>query len=95
MDSIFARFYEIDAFPAKSDENIKELITQKKVLEIGDRIMFNAEIYQKRIRYTAETFLIEANHRGKMWNRNVRAFIVGLGLGVWRLTALQVLLKDS
>ena len=92
MDTVFSRFYGLDRFPCKTDEGLSDLVKQKKVLPIGDRLFFNAEVYQKRIRVTAETFLIEANQRGRTWQKGVHVFVVGLGLGVWRISALQVII---
>ena len=43
-----------------------------------------------RIQISAETFLIEAENRGKVLNRDVNAHIVGLGLGVWLYSKKQV-----
>ena len=51
---------------------------------------FNAPIYMERISISAETYLLEANQRGKLRNLKVHAVVVGLGLGVWQINDLQV-----
>ena len=51
---------------------------------------FNASIYRERIAISAETYLLEANERGKFKNLKVHAVVVGLGLGVWQICAQQV-----
>jgi Domain of unknown function (DUF4804) len=72
---MWARFYDckdqetgIYGFPVCSDT-------------IGS---FRFDLYDRRIRLTLETFLLEAEARGRNVNRRVHAFIVGLGLGVWQ-----------
>ena len=90
MKNVFANFYGLEAFPTRCDKNLDYLLAEKKVLDIGSKILFNAEVYKKRIRCSAETFLIEANHRGKKIGKRVHVLIVGLGLGVWKITHLQV-----
>ena len=42
-----------------------------------------------RIEISAETFLIEAEHRGLQEDREVYCHVVGLGLGVWRISNQQ------
>jgi hypothetical protein len=47
------------------------------------------DLYDRRIRLTLETFLLEADARGRDVNRAVHGFIVGLGLGVWQYDVRQ------
>jgi hypothetical protein len=94
VKNVFAHFYGLEAFPTRCDKNLDNLLAEKKVLDIGNlfgnKILFNADVYKKRIRCSAETSLIEANHRGKKIGKRVHVLIVGLGLGVWKITHLQV-----
>ena len=53
---------------------------------------FNVSIYRERIAISAETYLLEANERGKFKNSKVHVVVVGLGLGVWQICAQQVCL---
>ena len=71
MKNVFANFYGLEAFPTRCDKNLDYLLAEKKVLDIGSKILFNADVYKKRIRCSAETFLIEANHRGKKIGKRV------------------------
>jgi Domain of unknown function (DUF4804) len=50
---------------------------------------FRFDLYDRRIRLTLETFLLEAEARGQHANRHVHAFIIGLGLGVWQYDPRQ------
>ncbi len=48
---------------------------------------FHVDVFWKRIRTSAETFLLEANARGAEAGRRVYAQVTGLGLGVWLFSA--------
>ena len=50
---------------------------------------FNAPIYRERISISAETYLLEANQRGKSMGLNVHVVVVGLGLGVWEFPEIH------
>lgn len=50
---------------------------------------FNKFVYHHRIRISAETFLIEANHRAGLEGKKAWVHVVGLGLGVWKLLSKQ------
>ena len=45
---------------------------------------FDVPMYKARIRITADVFLHEANARARETGRKARAYVVGLGLGVWQ-----------
>ena len=45
---------------------------------------FDVPMYKARIRITADVFLHEANARAQELGRKARAYVVGLGLGVWQ-----------
>ena len=81
LKHIFANFYDLQNFPTyeEADEMIKV-----------NADYFDNSVYRQRIQISAETFLIEANYRGQKEGRDVHAFIVGLGLGVWKYTSEQV-----
>lgn len=51
--------------------------------------VLNIERYKQRIGITLETFLLEAEARGKEADTPVHAFLVGLGLGVWQIDSKQ------
>ena len=50
---------------------------------------FNVPIYRERISISAETYLLEANQRGKSMGLNVHVVVVGLGLGVWEFPEIH------
>ncbi len=86
---LFAELYEVDHFPTYGQctpdtDGVTEV-------SIADKQYFNQDVYYKRIKIAAETFLLEANARGREFDKDVHAFIVGLGLGVWKFSGqLQV-----
>ena len=45
---------------------------------------FDVPMYKARIRITADIFLLEANARAEEVGKKARAYVVGLGLGVWQ-----------
>lgn len=51
--------------------------------------ILNIDYYKDRIGLTIETFLLEADGRGQEADKNVHAFVVGLGLGVWKYSEQQ------
>jgi hypothetical protein len=51
----------------------------------------NIDRYKQRIGLTLETFLLEAEARGKEFASPVHAFLVGLGLGVWQIDPRQAI----
>src|SRR5437773_2853924 len=53
------------------------------------RPMLDIDLYKRRIGLTLETFLFESEERGRDADKKVHAFVVGLGLGVWRYSENQ------
>ena len=85
LKQVFADLYNLPFFPTyEQSQGLLEFYSGSY------KQYFNANVYRKRIQISAETFLIEANHRGQKTGQNVHVFIVGLGLGVWRCTTHQV-----
>ena len=41
------------------------------------------------MRFTAETVLVDANERAKELNQEAYVYLVGTGLGVWRVHPIQ------
>ena len=81
ISSLFKKFYK-ERLNIEDTEMVKDSVDSKKVM--------NAPIYMERISISAETYLLEANQRGKFKNLKVHAVVVGLGLGVWQINDLQV-----
>ena len=89
LKSIFANFYDLPYFPTY--KSVQQSSNCNRMIEFPmESSYFNDTVYRKRIQISAETFLIEANHRGHIFGQDVHAFVVGLGLGVWQYTSKQV-----
>ena len=58
----------------------------------GSSPTLDAHSYSSRIGVTLETFLLGAEARGQEDGRDVHAFVVGLGLGVWQYNKEQGIL---
>ena len=80
---LFQRFYK-SRMGNESESN--------KFLDLPKGKNFNALIYRERISISAETFLLEANERGRLKDSGVHVVVVGLGLGVWKISDVQVIL---
>lgn len=50
---------------------------------------FDVCMYRARMKVTAELFLLEANARAQREGKKAYAFVTGLGLGVWSISADQ------
>jgi len=87
---IWAIFYEIDYFPLFSEVQND---TTGRFIKLGNNLENGAYldtlIYKRRIGYSAELFLKEANSRAKKNNKQAYCFAVGLGLGVWKIAEIQ------
>jgi len=86
---VFTEFYGLKYFPLFSEIFENNFTEHKKYPHIkvksSEQLMFNSDVYERRMEITIETFLIEANYRGKCRSKKVYVHVVGLGLGVWML----------
>ena len=80
IQAVFARFYGGQV--TRGSQRYKET-------RMLSGLYLDQEIYTKRIQISAETFLIEADQRGLLEEREVYCHVVGLGLGVWRISSEQ------
>ncbi len=53
-------------------------------IPIHDKLVFDCNVYKKRMRAVIEPYLLEANLRGIEAKKQVYCHVVGLGLGVWQ-----------
>ena len=97
MLNIWAEFYSMpeSSFPTYAE--VKRLETtvptstfNKQYIPFtlpysNEEVYFNVYVYKQRMRIVIESFLFEANNRGKTHNKQVYIRAVGLGLGVWAI----------
>lgn len=63
--------------------------TKTEFLSCSSDLLFNAKVYKARMQLSAETLLAEAGVRAAGVGLKAYVHVVGLGLGVWRLTPHQ------
>ena len=86
---VFSRFYGVSYFHTYDEaEKLKDQYIRCKGDFTFSRYL-NTEIYIKRIQTTAETFLLSAEMRGAEAGQDVYCHVVGLGLGVWKVSSHQ------
>lgn len=84
---MWSDFYEVDYFPLYTD--IKGENERFKCID-GYRFMYlDTLVYKKRMKINALVFLQEANNRAKQFGKKAFCHVVGLGLGVWKISSLQ------
>jgi len=84
---VFANFYNLKNFPT-FEEAKKNKEMYEQIDYTGNKLL-NKEVYTRRIQISAETFLLEAEHRGITEDRDIYCHVVGLGLGVWQVSSTQ------
>ena len=62
---------------------------QFEYLTLGKEFLLNVTVYKKRILITAEILLCEAASRAEAAGKNAYVHVVGLGLGVWKVSKKQ------
>ena len=97
MLSLWAEFYSMPESSFPTYDEVKRLETtlpkstfNKQYISFtlpysNEEVYFNIHVYKQRMRIVIESFLFEANDRGKRHNKQVYIRAVGLGLGVWAI----------
>lgn len=63
--------------------------TSQRFIKIAHDTYFDTLVYKKRMALVIAPFLHHAHFCGKQTNKQVYCRVVGLGLGVWKITELQ------
>lgn len=84
---MWARLYNV-AYFFSYEEVLKD--TSSRFIKIGPEIYFDTVIYKKRLALVIKPFLIDAHERAQKSNKRAYVHVVGLGLGVWQITAQQI-----
>ncbi|KAJ8931994.1 hypothetical protein NQ314_015040 [Rhamnusium bicolor] len=88
---LFSKFYE------EPCRDYGETLSYKKTLSSNDgrytdlksNNIFDNHLYYKRLIFSIDTLLTEANHRAKLKETTAYIHVVGLGLGVWMISKHQ------
>lgn len=94
----WARFYGREYLPTAAEAQAQFARDPSTYLELrtmGRRgvSLLDAELYVRRIRASAEPFLLDANRRAAESGTQAYALVVGLGLGAWGVDQRQGLLQ--
>lgn len=80
---MWAEFYGVDYFPTYEEAQRN----QSRYKQVRG-LLFDVEIYKKRMRISIETFLLEAEEKASMNQKKAFCHVVGLGVGAWALDEL-------
>lgn len=83
--SLWADFYGVDYFPLHDEIASDTTDRFYKTRSCCGDIYLDTHIYKKRVKIVAKLLLLEANNRGLVNNKKAFCYVVGLGLGVWKL----------
>lgn len=85
LHKVFADFYEDESF-VYGDKNLS---TDGRFVRLEDGLYFDNVAYAKRLALSFDTLLLEANFRAKEKNTSAYIHVVGIGLGVWKISSHQ------
>lgn len=85
MASLFSGFYGKPSWTYESYMHSGE----SKFVKLYEGVYFDNATYSNRIAISIDTLLFEANHRAKMKGVSSFIHVVGIGLGVWRISSHQ------
>ncbi|XP_041972383.1 uncharacterized protein LOC121728299 [Aricia agestis] len=93
---MWSEFYQVHSYTYEeltSYVNIKDKSEDQRYLEryvkVEPEVIFDNEVYYRRLSVLAETTLFEAQARGSEAQRDVFLNVVGAGLGVWKVSHHQ------
>lgn len=89
LHTVFSGFYQEPSFLFKEVENIKAEETGRFTQLPGDAGYFDNVVYSKRLALSFDTLLLEANYRAKEAKKTAYIHVVGIGLGVWKVSDHQ------
>lgn len=91
LPNLFSEFYEEKNFDYEEAIELKESlpISDKKRFTNVKSCLFDNYMFYKRLSLSFDTLLMEANYRAKLVNKVAYVHVVGLGLGVWRISPHQ------
>lgn len=90
IHKLFFNFYEEECLDFEECNELRNSLPSgdMRFKALGDKI-FDNYIYHKRLAITFDTLLLEANARAKAKDTTAYIHVVGLGLGVWKISPHQ------
>ncbi|CAG9813024.1 unnamed protein product [Phaedon cochleariae] len=88
---LFAEFYEEHCLNYQETLDFRNTLpsNDERYTELKGDLIFDNHYYYKRLTISIDTLLIEANHRAKSAGKTAYVHVVGLGLGVWKISRHQ------
>ncbi|KAK5647481.1 hypothetical protein RI129_002373 [Pyrocoelia pectoralis] len=88
LRTIFSGFYGEPCLVYEDAVSLKK-DNPTRFKELDDGILFDNNVYSKRLALSMDTLLFEANQRAKNQKTTAFVHVVGLGLGVWKISPHQ------
>ncbi|KAJ8970411.1 hypothetical protein NQ317_006184 [Molorchus minor] len=91
IHKLFSDFYEEPCRTFAEFSTYSKTISNEdtRYVELKGKAVFDNDMYYKRLTISIDTLLLEANHRAKLEDKTAYVHVVGLGLGVWRISPHQ------
>nr|XP_023019714.1 uncharacterized protein LOC111508447 [Leptinotarsa decemlineata] len=88
IHKLFSEFYEETCIDYEEALQLKNSDNARYRNLIND-LLFDNHYYYKRLTISIDTLLVEANYRAKAADKTAYIHVVGLGLGVWKISSHQ------
>lgn len=91
VNKLFSSFYEEPCRSYTEVLNYQKTLSknENRYTEIKSKSIFDNHLYYKRLAISIDTLLVEANHRAVEKGTTAYVHVVGLGLGVWKISNHQ------
>ncbi|KAJ8925655.1 hypothetical protein NQ315_009500 [Exocentrus adspersus] len=91
VHKLFSDFYEEPCRNYAETLNFRKTLSKSddRYVDVKAKNIFNNHMYYRRLTISIDTLLIEANHRAKLKGATAYIHVVGLGLGVWKISDHQ------
>nr|XP_023019712.1 uncharacterized protein LOC111508445 [Leptinotarsa decemlineata] len=88
VHKLFSEFYEETCMDYEEALELKNSDNERYRNLMND-LLFDNHYYYKRLTISIDTSLVEANYRAKSADKTAYIHVVGLGLGVWKISSHQ------
>ncbi|XP_018564454.1 uncharacterized protein LOC108905878 [Anoplophora glabripennis] len=91
VHKLFSNFYEEPCRDYSEVLNYKKTLpkNEERYVELKTKSIFDNHLYHKRLAISIDTLLMEANYRAAEKETSAYIYVVGLGLGVWKISDHQ------
>lgn len=89
LANVFSTFYQEASLTYDKVKNNMVAFKSGRFTELPDGHFFDNCVYSKRLALSFDTLLLEANYRAHEKNKFAYVHVVGIGLGVWKISDHQ------